>query len=268
MKDYPFKNQFFTATRQYFPWHWKPNPLALLISQLSLMLPVLFALDRVTPLIYLGLGALNLFIIARLSPRRFIKLVLPLSILSFGLFFMNLLFPAEGINGLERAVSVFLRSFTLISLSSGYILSAHPYDIIRALMQNWHMNYRFGFALFAGWNTIPLLRRDIEIAQKAQEIRSAGIGATGRRGRAKSLRSGKTSITRLPVTILSGAILHGERLSLSMAGRGLEEAQNRTFIHSIAWTKTDTLYCIVTGTTALLLWLALIRGGVFVFELG
>lgn len=243
---------------------WKPNPLALLIAQLFLMLPVLFAIDRVTPLIYLGLGAINLFFVARLSLRRFINLVLPLSTLSFGLFFMNLLFPAEGVNGLERAVSVFLRSFTLISLSSGYILSVNPYDIIRALMQNWHMNYRFGFSLFAGWNTIPLLKRDIEIAQRAQEIRSAGRGGSRRRGKNKPSRS----ITRLPITILSGAILHGERLSLSMAGRGLEEARDRTFIHRIPWTKGDSLYCTITGIAALLLWLLLIRGGIFVFELG
>ena len=235
---------------------WKPNPLALLLAQLFLMLPVLFAMDKVTPLLFLVLGATNLFVVVGLSPRRFIKLVLPLSTLSFGLFFMNLLFPAEGVNGLDRAISVFLRSFSLISLSSGYILSVSPYDIIRALMQNWHLNYRFGFSLFAGWNTIPLLKRDIEIAQKAQEIRGAGQ------------KKRRFSLTKLPITILSGAILHGERLSLSMAGRGLEEARERTFIHAIPWTRKDSLYCIGMGITALLLWRVLIWQGIFVFELG
>jgi len=236
---------------------WKPNPLALFLVQLFLMIPVLFAMDKLTPLCYLTLGLINLFFVAGLELVRFIRLVLPLSTLSWGLFFMNLFFPAKGVNGLDRAISVFLRSFTLISLSSGYILSVNPYDIIRALMQNWHLNYRLGFSLFAGWNTIPLLKRDIAIAQKAQEIRLAGRKKTARR-----------SMTRLPITILSGAIMHGERLSLSMAGRGLEEAKERTFIHRIWWTKKDTLYCIGAGLAALLFWVALILGGIFVFELG
>lgn len=251
---------------------WKPNPLALFLAQLFLMLPVLFAMDKLTPLLYLALGAVNLFAVAELSPRRFIRLVLPLSTLSFGLFFMNLCFPAAGVNGLDRAVSVFLRSFTLISLSSGYILAVSPYDIIRALMQNWHLDYRLGFSLFAGWNTIPLLKRDIEIAQMAQDIRSAGVrgtlirqagGETGHRGGKR-----RPSITRLPVTILSGAILHGERISLSMAGRGLEEAKERTFIRRIYWTGWDSLYCAIMGLGALLLWGVLIQRGIFIFELG
>lgn len=236
---------------------WKPNPLALLLAQVFLMIPVLFAMDKTTPLCFLTLGLINLFLVGGLNLYRFIRLVLPLSTLSFGLFFMNLLFPAAGINGLDRAISVFLRSFTLICLSSGYILSASPYDIIRALMQNWELNYRLGFSLFAGWNTIPLLKRDIAIAQTAQEIRLAGLG-----------KKRKRSISRLPITILSGAILHGERLSLSMAGRGLDEAQNRTFIHQIAWTELDTVYHVGAGLAALMVWLVLIRQGVFIFELG
>ncbi|MCA1950126.1 MAG: energy-coupling factor transporter transmembrane protein EcfT [Treponema sp.] len=239
---------------------WQPNPLALLLAQVFFMIPVLFAMDRMTPLVFLAAGLINLFGIAGLSLRRFIKLVLPLSTLSFGLFFMNLLFPAEGINGLERAIAVFLRSFALISLSSGYILSVSPYDIIRALMQNWGLNYRLGFSLFAGWNTIPLLKRDIELAQKAQEIRSASA--------VRAKKGGISRLTRLPVTILSGAILHGERLSLSMAGRGLEETGERTFFHRVPWTGKDSLYVAGIGLAALLVWLALIRLGIFVFELG
>lgn len=239
---------------------WQPNPLALLLAQLSLMVPVLFAMDRITPLVFLAAGLINLFGVAGLSFRRFIKLILPLSTLSFGLFFMNLLFPAEGINGLDRAIAVFLRSFTLICLSSGYILSVSPYDIIRALMQNWGLDYRLGFSLFAGWNTIPLLKRDIEIAQKAQEIRYAGT--------VRPRYSWRAKLTRLPVTILSGAILHGERLSLSMAGRGLEETRERTFFHGVPWTGNDSFYIAITGLASLLVWLTLIRSGIFVFELG
>ncbi|MFQ3547396.1 MAG: energy-coupling factor transporter transmembrane component T [Termitinemataceae bacterium] len=233
-----------------------PNPLSLLVVQLVLMVPVLFSFDKGTPLVFLCLGLVNLFWIARLDIRRFIRLVLPLSTLSFGLFFMNLLFPAEGINGLERGITIFLRSFTLICLSSGYILSISPYDLIRALMQNWHLSYRLGYSLFAGWNTIPLLRRDIELAQRAHEIRYAGRNGTSR------------SLTRLPITILSGAILHGERLSISMAGRGLDKAKNRSFLYRLPWTMLDTWYCILTALLVVMLWTLLILNGSFIFDLG
>lgn len=233
-----------------------PNPLALLLAQISLMIPVLLAIDPYTPLLFFVVGLANAVAVGKLRVGKFLKILLPLSSVSFSLFFMNLLFPAQGVNGLARGTAVFLRSFSLISLSTAYIAMVDPYDVIRALIQNWKLPYRIGYALFAGWNTIPLIRRDIELIQKAQDIRSAGK------------KSKKIPPSRLPVTLLSGVILHGERLSLSMAARGLDTCEKRSFIVPVPWKRTDTVYVVLIVLTAAFLWIALIHFKVFTFELG
>ncbi|TCW60393.1 energy-coupling factor transporter transmembrane component T [Treponema sp. J25] len=237
---------------------WRPNPLALLLGHLALMVPVFLAIDWYTPPLYMLIGYLVIRWSTGLSLKKLLRIVAPLSFLSVGLFLMNVLFPAEGVNGLHRGIAVFLRSLSLITLSSSYILAVHPYDLIRSLMQQWHLSYRWGYALFAGWNSIPLIRRDLELIQKAQDIRLAGQPARHRRQR----------LLRVPITLLSGVILHGERLSLSMAARGLENCQKRTFIREIPWTGRDWLYIILMGAGSFGLWYILIRSGLFRFELG
>jgi len=233
-----------------------PNPLALLIAELSLMVPVLLAIDPYTPLVFFVMGLVNAVAVGKLRVIQFLKILVPLSTVSLSLFFMNLLFPAQGVNGLARGWAVFLRSFSLISLSTAYITMVSPYDVIRALMQNWRLPYRIGYALFAGWNTIPLIRRDIELIQKAQDIRSGGQ------------KSKKIPLSRLPVTLLSGIILHGERLSLSMAARGLDRCKKRSFVVLVPWKRSDTVYDILIILTAALWWILLIHFHVFTFELG
>jgi energy-coupling factor transport system permease protein len=233
-----------------------PNPLALLVAQVSLMVPVLLAIDPYTPLLFFAVGLVNAVVVGKLRLGKLLKILVPLSTVSLSLFFMNLLFPAQGINGLARGIAVFLRSFSLITLSTAYITMVSPYDVIRALMQNWNLPYRIGYALFAGWNTIPLIRRDIELIQKAQAIRKAG--SVGR----------KIPLSRLPITLLAGVILHGERLSLSMAARGLDTCGKRSFIVLVPWKRSDTVYDALMILVAAFLWITLIHFQVFTFELG
>ena len=166
-----------------------------------------------------------------------------------------MLFPQEGVNGLSRGISVFLRSLSLISLSVGYILVIDPYDLINTLMQQFGLPHRAGFALFAAWNAVPLLARDLRIIEKARAIR------TGRK------RQGFKELSGTPVVLLSGAIRHGERVSLSMAARGIEAPGKRTFSRKSYWRKADTLlHC--RHLVSISVSSALVKYGHFVFELG
>ncbi|GAB4221851.1 MAG: hypothetical protein Kow009_13250 [Spirochaetales bacterium] len=232
------------------------NPLAILLVTLFLLIPVLLAFDTTTPLVFFCLGMANLAVAGRLDVKKYLRTVGILSGVGVGLFLLNVLFPAEGVNGFQRGIAVFLRSTTLVSLSVGYILLVDPYDLIRSLMLNLKLPPRTGFALFAGWNVIPLLKRDLAIIRHTHAIRSGGTGKPFH------------NFLRAAVNLLSGAVRHGERVSLSMAARGIDEASHRTFIKRIPWTWKDTLYCaigfLITGT----IFLILIQEGRFVFELG
>jgi len=235
---------------------YRRNPLAILLVTVFLLIPVLASFDPVTPVVFFILGMVNLGIAGKINYITFLKTVFLLSTVGVGLFLLNFLFPAEGINGLHRGITVFLRSISLIGLSIGYIMIVNLYDLTRALMIHLHLPPRLGFALFAGWNVIPLLKRDIQIIKKAQEIRYI-----------KEKKDTKRFL-RAAVVLLSGAVRHGERVSLSMASRGIEESQNRSFIRTTEWNIKDTMYCVlgflVSGTAITVI----VISGQFTFGLG
>ncbi|MCX7786823.1 MAG: energy-coupling factor transporter transmembrane protein EcfT [Spirochaetes bacterium] len=232
------------------------NPLAILLVTLFLLIPVLLSFDPITPVVFFCLGIVNLAIAGRVNIQKYLLTVGILSGVGVGLFLLNVLFPANGMNGFQRGVTVFLRSTTLVSLSVGYILLVDPYDLIRSLMQNLRLSPRIGFALFAGWNVIPLLKRDLEIIRHTHAVRFGGVGKPFK------------GFLRGAVTLLSGAVRHGERVSLSMAARGIDEMNNRTFIKTIQWTWKDTIYCFMGFGVTVGAFLLILQSGQFVFELG
>ncbi len=233
------------------------NPLAILLVTVFLLIPVLLSLDPLTPAVFFLLGLINLGVAGRrIRYRRFLRDTALLSTVGIGLFFLNLLFPAPGVDGLRRGSAVFLRSAALISLSVGYITLVDPYELTRALMQHLRLPPRIGFALFAGWNVIPLLQRDLRIIKKAQAIR-----LTGKTG-------GSGAFLRAAVVLLAGAVRHGERVSLSMAARGIEGGGKRSFMRTTVWTWRDTLYCVAGFVLILLTTTGIITQGWFNLNLG
>lgn len=232
------------------------NPLAVLFVTACLLVPVLVSSGYAVPAAFLVLGLVNLRILGGVLLVRYLKTLAVLSLVSWGLFILNVLAPAEGTNGLARGAAVFIRSISLISLSIGFIFVVDPYDLVRALMIRLRLRPRVGYALFAGWNTIPLLRRDLGIIENAQSFRF------GKR------RRGIRDRVFAAVSLLTGAVRHGERVALSMAARGAERTEVRTFIKDSPWTPEDTLYCAAGFLTAGLCSAYFVFAGLFVFSLG
>ncbi|MFQ3620600.1 MAG: energy-coupling factor transporter transmembrane component T, partial [Spirochaetales bacterium] len=216
----------------------------------------LLAYDITTPLVFFSLNLLHLLAFRGIEYSRYLKTVALLSLVGAGLFLLNVLFPKEGVDAWYRGTAVFLRSTTLISISVGYIFLVDPYDLIRSCMQILKLPPKLGYALFAGWNVIPLIQRDLTIIRQAHQVRLGGKGKPFK------------SFHQAAVVLLSGAVRHGERVTLSMAARGIEEVRNRTFIKQIIWTKQDTLYCIVGIVVSGGAFLFVLQTGQFIFELG
>lgn len=232
------------------------NPLAVLFVTVCLLAPVLFSTGYATPLAYLVLGIVNLGLLGGLDFPKYFRTLAVLSLVSLGLLALNVLFPAEGTDGVSRGIAVFLRSVSLISLSVGYIFVVDPYDLVRSLMIRLRLAPRIGFALFAGWNTIPLLRRDLGIIEKAQALR---YGTRKRRIRDR---------THTATALLAGAVRHGERVALSMAARGADNPGPRTFLKDSPWTRGDTLYCAGGFLASALTTACILSLGLFTFHLG
>lgn len=232
------------------------NPLAVLFVTACLIVPVLLSTGYAVPSAYFILGVVNLWVLGGIPLGRYLKTLALLSLVSLGLFFLNVLAPAEGSNGLARGVAVFLRSVSLISLSIGFIFLVDPYDLVRALMIRLRLPPRVGYALFAGWNTIPLLRRDLGIIENAQAFR---FGNRRRRIRDRVFTA---------VSLLTGAVRHAERVSLSMAARGADSPGPRTFLKDSPWTRGDTLYCAAGFLASALSAAYFLTSGLFAFYLG
>jgi energy-coupling factor transport system permease protein len=207
------------------------NPLAVLAVTFGLLAPVLFSIDWYTPLVFMSLATIQLVPLGRVRIRRIAILMLPLSSLPVGLFLLNALFHRDGLEaGWRLGLALALRSEALILISLSLVLLIRPIELVNALMQHLGLPARFGFPLYAGWNSLPLLRRDLAIIEQAQAVRStAGRPSLGRR-------------MRTAVSLLAGALRHAERVSLSMTARGLESAVRRSFYRESRWSAGDSVY--------------------------
>lgn len=242
------------------------NPLAVLVCTVFLLIPNLMAFDPVTPILYFALTLVVYTIVGIRNYMQYLKNVLVLSVFALSLVIINILAPAVKQNTLERSLAIYARSLTLIAVSIGYFYVVNPYDAVRALMQTAGLAPRIGFSLFAGWNTIPLFIRDMKILQTAT-----------------AFRFGKKKVTMQvklfgAVILLSQAVRHGERASLSMAVRGIDtipfkemhgkKHYQRSNVKIVSWHVRDTILCVsVLCVSALLLFISL-QAGWFRFELG
>jgi energy-coupling factor transport system permease protein len=247
------------------------SPLAQLLVVIVLLIPVLLSFDPYTPLPYILFGMFQILVLGRVRPAHMARVVLPLAVLPVGLFILNLLFSEvteEAIvygeflflritrTSLHRAVVVGLRSLALIVISIGYLLVTDPLALVNALMQQVRLSPRIGFSLYVAWNTVPFLKNDLRRIQQIHRIRLR-----------RSRRSFKNALP-VAVTLLSGAIRHAERASVSMWIRGLDKAENRTFIHLSRWHICDTVYVAVATVVVTLVFALLLRLQLFVFGLG
>ncbi len=246
------------------------SPVGHLTTVLLWIVPVFLSFDPVTPLLFLALSIAALFLLGRVRLLRFARLVLPLLLLPVGLFVLNLLFTdtaghpgtvnvlgvAVSSYALHRALIVAIRSTALIEISVGYLLVAEPLDLVNSLMQQLRLSPRVGFSIYVAWNTIPRMRADLARIRSIHRVRL--------HGRERRF----ADIVPTAVSLLSGAIRHAQRASISMAVRGLESDAPRTFLRESQWRSRDTLYLAANAAVTAGLFVLSVANGWFVFGLG
>lgn len=245
------------------------NPLVFIGTSLILLIPVFLSWDPYTPLVY-GILAICHFALGRGPFKRFFRVVRILSILPLGLVLLNLLFsqPEPGAVDLEiwfftlpssslrRALVVGLRSLSLMIISVNVLFLIDPARFIQALMQNLRVGPRVGYSFFVAWNILPRLQQDLKEIQDAHRIR---------------LKGKRRKFRELPgaaVALLGGAIRHAERAAASMYVRGIEEAENRTYLYEVPWRWRDSVHILLWFLFAFGGMYVLIHFDLFVFGLG
>jgi energy-coupling factor transport system permease protein len=243
------------------------NPLAKLVAVLPAMAALLFTRDMLTPLLFLALALVVIVTGARIDRRTALLLgvVLPVLIVVFALGFGAWTDPAAAARstplpgglfgepadsvlvqvgeyrytvaalGVGVATALRLCSILTLSLIAG-LTTAGP-DLVRSLVQNLRVPYRFGYTALAAYRFVPRFGRDLEQLRAARRVR----GAAARRGPAGW--AGRS--VGMVVPLLAGGIRHAERMSFAMDSRAFGASAQRTERYSVPWRVRDTVFVVI-----------------------
>jgi len=243
------------------------NPLAKLVAVLPAMAALLFTRDILTPLLFLALALIVIVTGARVGRRTALLLgvALPALIVVFALGFGAWTDPATALRstllpgglfgapadtvilqlgdyrytvaalGVGLATSLRLCSILTLSLIAG-LTTAGP-DLVRSLVQNLRVPYRFGYTALAAYRFVPRFGRDLEQLRAARRVRGSVVrrGPVGWVGRSVGM----------VVPLLAGGIRHAERMSFAMDSRAFGASRHRTERHSVPWRARDTVFVVI-----------------------
>jgi energy-coupling factor transport system permease protein len=248
------------------------NPLSKLVISLALFAFTLMTTDPWTPLAFTVFTILALLVFGRMPLRRLFGVLWPMALISlaFVLFYpflvreelvmdTPLLFTFGPLHlyegGIYYGLSIAMRVFSLLVLSLPFSLTTDSADLIRALVQQWHLPYRIGYSTLAAFRFVPMLQTEMSVIGAAHRVRGVN-GTHGLRGSYERLR-------RYAVPLLATAIRQAERTALAMDGRAFGAFPQRTYYRHMRLQSADWLYLgamtvVSVGLVAGLAWAGLL----------
>lgn len=170
-------------------------------------------------------AALVLIILERRSPLLVLALMIPFALFGFGFLTTATLFRQESDFALRMAgetpfgsaafsagIVLFLRAIACGMISAVFVLTTEPGRFIKALMANWSLSPRIGYALFSALHLVP------DLASEAQQIRLARAMKKGIKPRRFP---GPIETASLIVPLLAFAIRRASRAAIAIEARGL-----------------------------------------------
>ncbi|MFN3764085.1 MAG: energy-coupling factor transporter transmembrane component T family protein [Aliihoeflea sp.] len=211
------------------------------------------------------LSALAMIVIERRSPLLVLALMIPFALFGFGFLTTATLFREEsdfatrmaaetpfGSPAFSAGIVLFLRAIACGMVSAVFVMTTEPGRFIKALMANWHLSPRIGYALFSALHLVP------DLASEAQQIR---LARAMKRGRAPRRLPGPLETASLVVPLLAFAIRRANRAAIAMEARGLGTVSVRTIVGAPQLRPADAIFTIVA--LALLAVLFILTSGVW-----
>ncbi|MCM3695117.1 energy-coupling factor transporter transmembrane component T [Microbacterium oleivorans] len=246
------------------------GPLAKLAAPLPAMAVLVFARDLVTPLAFLAVAYLVIFVGARVSARvaALLLLGIPTGAAVIGLS-LGLWVDSDLVDGTDPVLSVGAWSLYSgavdVGLATGARLAAilalgliaglttSGPDLVRATVQQLRVPYRIGYAALAAIRFVPRFGYELEVIRQAHRVR----GAHGGRGPFAAVARWWGYL----VPLLAGAIRHAERVALAMDARAFGAHPDRTERHLLPWRPRDTVFVLVFWAVSAALLTALFPWG-------
>ena len=167
-----------------------------------------------------------LIVLERKSPFVVAALMVPFALFGFGFLTTSVLFREESDFALRMAgetpfgsaafsagIVLFLRAVACGMVSALFALTTDPSGFIKALMANWRLSPRIGYALFSALHLVP------DLAAQAQQIR---LARAMRGGGPPRRIPGPFEAASLVVPLLAYAIRRASRAAIAMEVRGLD----------------------------------------------
>lgn len=151
--------------------------------------------------------------------------------------------------GLMGGLCMMLRFVNIISSSYLFIATTDPNRLAYSLMQA-GLPYRFGFMLITALRFIPVFQQELEQVKNAQMAK--GIDMEGLSPR-KLLRA----VRYLFVPLVISALSKVDFLSNSMEGRAFGLYNERSYMYTQAWSKSDRIAVVLVPIAFLIFYLVL-----------
>jgi energy-coupling factor transport system permease protein len=211
------------------------------------------------------LSTFALIVVERRSPLLVLALMVPFALFGFGFLTTAALFREEsdfatrmaaetpfGSPAFSAGIVLFLRAIACGMVSAVFVLTSEPGRFIKALMANWRLPPRIGYALFSALYLVP------DLAAEAQQIR---LARAMKKGRAPRRIPGPVETASLVVPLLAFAIRRANRAAIAMEARGLGAGSERTIVGAPATRAADAIF--VAAALASLAFLFILTSGVW-----
>lgn len=243
------------------------NPLIKLIAVFPLIVFLTMVTDPWTPLVLTLSNVAIVMGLGNIPPKRFLKSSIPmlLTTLSIAMFYPFLvgsrltegspvLFKMGPLQvheaGILFGVATALRLYAMYSVTLVFVMTTDSADFIRAMIQQWKLSDRFGYATLAVFRFIPDLRRELQTVQAAHRVR--GMNVNRRKGQLFE------SVRRYMIPLLASAIRRAERTAYAMDARGFGAFGKRTFYRHYAFASCDwaflAIYWLLTSGLIILVY--------------
>lgn len=237
------------------------HPLPKLCVCLAYIAASIMVFDGPFQLALIATAALALVVLERRSPLMVLALMLPFALFGFGFLTTSVLFRQEsdfavqmaretpfGAPAFAAGVVLFLRAIACGMVSALFALTTDPGALIKALMAEWRLSPRIGYALFSALHLVP------DLAAEAEQMR---LARAMHRGRPPRRIPGPAETASLVVPLLAYAIRRAGRAAIAMEARGLGDKPRRTIAGAPRRSARDAVFCL--AATALLAAFALLR---------
>ncbi|MGI5286453.1 energy-coupling factor transporter transmembrane component T family protein [Nonomuraea polychroma] len=239
------------------------NPLAKIAATLPAMFFLLLVRDPWTPGLF-AVAALALVWAAGGVRPRWSLVVVPFALMWFTLVFA--LLAAEHVaagtpvvllglraGALEYGLATTLRILALLSLALlGGVGTTGP-DLVRALVQQLRVPYRFAYGALAALRFVPRFSHELEVIRAAHRVRGV---AEGRGPLGQVRRTG-----RMLIPLQASAIRHAERVSLAMDARAFGAHPTRTEREVLRFGRAEALFVVACWAVSVLLAAAVVVSG-------